>query len=117
MFTLLIDVGLALVAALMILRGHYNVTRQLAAVPLVVALVDAAFATQVQLSLTPVVSALLVALQVMILALSSEVLREDCVHARNKANRRRRREALARDRAAFQRATQQRERMLRVACA
>lgn len=117
MFTLLIDLGLALVAALMILRGHYNITRQLAAVPLAVALVDAAFATQVQLSLTPVVSALLIALQVIVLSLSGEVLREDCVRARNKRNRRLRREALARDRAAFEQAAQRRQQMRGVACA
>ena len=115
MFTLFIDLALALVAALMILKGHYGITRQLAAVPLVVAMVDAAFATQLQLSLTPVVSALLIALQVAILAASGEVLREDMVRARNKINRRRRREAVARDRAVFEQAAQRRQRM--AACA
>lgn len=115
MFTLFIDLGLALVAALMILKGHYGITRQLAAVPLAVALVDAAFAAQLELALTPVVSALLVALQVAILALSGEVLREDCVRARSKRNRRLRREQVARDRAAFRQAAQRRERM--AACA
>ena len=49
MFTLLIDLGLALVAALMMVKAHYGITRQLAAVPLAVALVDAAFATQIDL--------------------------------------------------------------------
>ncbi len=115
MFTLFIDLALALVAALMILKGHYGITRQLAAVPLAVAMVDAAFATQLQLSLTPVVSALLIALQVAILAASGEVLREDMVRARNKINRRRRREAVARDRAVFEQAAQRRQRM--AACA
>ena len=115
MFTLLMDFALALVAALMILRGHYAITRQLAAVPLVVALVDAAFAAQLQLSLTPVLSALLIALQVVILSVSGAILREDMVRARNKMNRRRRREEMARSRAAFEQAAQRRERM--AACA
>ena len=115
MFTLFIDLALALVAALMILKGHYAITRQLAAVPLAVALVDAAFATQLQLSLTPVISALVIALQLVILAASGEMLREDAIQARNKRNRRTRREALARDRAAFQQAAQRRDRM--AACA
>ena len=117
MFTLFIDLALALVAALMILKGHYGITRQLAAVPLAVALVDAAFAAQLQLSLTPVISALLIALQVVILAASGEVLREDMVRARNKMNRRRRREELARSRAAFEQAAQRRDRMRQAACA
>ena len=117
MFTLIIDFALALVAALMIVKGHYGITRQFAAVPLVVALVDAVFASQIQLSLTPVVSALLIALQVIILAASGEMLREDMVRARNKYNRRRRREELARSRATFEQAAQRRDAMRRVACA
>ena len=115
MFTLFIDFALALVAALMILKGHYGITRQLAAVPLAVALIDAAFAAQLQLSLTPVLSALLIVLQVAILAVSGAVLREDMARARNKANRRRRREEIARSRAAFEQAAQRRNRM--AACA
>ena len=75
MFTLFIDLGLALVAALMILKGHYGITRQLAAVPLVVALIDAAFAAQIDAALTPVLFTLLVILQVIILCLSIVVLR------------------------------------------
>ena len=101
MFTYVIDFALALVAALMLLRGHYTITRQMAAVPLVVALVDAAFASQLQLSLTPVISALLVALQVAILMVSVGVLREDMARARAKRARRRREEAIAHARAAM----------------
>ena len=101
MFTLFIDLGLALVAALMLLKGHYHITRQIAAVPLVVALVDASFATQLQLSLTPVVSTLLVALQVIILTVSVGVLREDMARARQKRARRRREEEFARARASL----------------
>ncbi len=117
MFTLFIDLALALVAALMLLWGHYNITRQLAAVPLVVALVDAAFASQLQLSLTPVISALLIALQVAILTVSTAVLREDMARARMKRARRRRREEMARDQAAFRQAAENRQRMHRAACA
>ena len=101
MFTYVIDFALALVAALMLLRGHYTITRQVAAVPLVVALVDAAFASQLQLSLTPVISALLVVLQVSILMVSVGVLREDMARARAKRARRRREEAIAHARAAM----------------
>ena len=101
MFTYVIDFALALVAALMLLRGHYTITRQMAAVPLVVALVDAAFASQLQLSLTPVISALLVVLQVAILMVSVGVLREDMARARAKRARRRREEAVAHARAAM----------------
>ena len=117
MLTYVIDLALALVAALMIVKGHYGITRQVAAVPLAVALVDAAFATQVQLSLTPVLSAIVIALQVIILTVSGAILREDMVRARNKMNRRRRREELARTRAAFEQAAQRRDAMRHVACA
>ena len=102
MFTYVIDLGLALVAALMLLWGHYDITRRMAAVPLVVALVDAAFASQLQLSLTPVISALLVVLQVAILMVSVGVLREDMARARQKRARRRHEEEIARARAAMQ---------------
>ena len=115
MFTLLIDLGLALVAALMLVKAHYGITRQLAAVPLVVALVDAAFATQIDLALTPVLSALLVVLQVVILSLSVVMLRQDALHARAKQVRRRRRQEQARDRAAFDQVAQRRNRV--AACA
>ena len=115
MFTLFIDLALALVAAVMIVKGHYAITRQLAAVPLVVALVDAAFATQIDLALTPVLSTLLVVLQVVILSLSVVLVREDAKHARMKKARRRRREQDERDRATFDRAAQRRRRV--AACA
>ena len=115
MFTLFIDLGLALVAALMLLRGHYTITRQMAAVPLVVSLVDAAFAAKLQLALTPVVSVLLVALQMAILFVSVGVLREDAARARQRRARLRRQETAARDRATFKQAARQQERM--AACA
>ena len=70
-------------------------------VPILVALVDAAFASQLQLSLTPVISALLVVLQVAILMVSVGVLREDMARARAKRARRRREEAIAHARASM----------------
>ena len=82
---------------------------------LVVALVDAAFATQIDLALTPVLSALLVVLQVVILSLSVVMLRQDALHARAKQLRRRRRQEQDRDRAAFDRVAQRRNRV--AACA
>ena len=111
MFTYFIDLGLALVAALMLVKGHFGITRQLAAVPLVVALVDALFAAQIDLALTPVVSALLIVLQLIILTLSAAILREDAIHARMKRTRRRRREQMSRDRAVFDEAAQRHGRM------
>ena len=111
MFTYFIDLGLALVAALMMVKGHYSITRQLAAMPLAVALVDAAFAAQLNLALTPVLSALVILLQVVILTLSAAVLREDALRARAKRFRRIRRQQQERDRATFDRAAQRRERM------
>ena len=119
MFTYVIDFALALVAALMLLRGHYTITRQVAAVPLVVALVDAAFASQLQLSLTPVISALLVVLQVVILASGALALHNDRVRARNKQTRRARRRELEKSRAAFEQALEQQGKVipLRRVCA
>ena len=111
MFTLFIDLALALVAALMIVKGHYGITRQLAAVPLTVALIDAAFATQLDLALTPVLSALVILLQVVILSLSAAVLREDALRARMKRARRHRRQQHQSDRAAFEQAAQRRNRL------
>lgn len=108
MFTYFIDLALALVAALMLVKGHFGITRQLAAVPLTVALLDAAFAAHIDLALTPVLSALLIALQVVILTLSAAVLREDALRARMKRTRRRRHEEMRRDRAAFDQAAQRR---------
>ena len=115
MFTYVIDLALALVAALMIVKGHYGITRQLAAVPLAVALIDAVFASQLDLALTPVLSAAVILLQVVILSLSVVMLRQDALHARAKQVRRRRRQEQARDRAAFDRVAQRRNRV--AACA
>ena len=115
MFTLLIDLALALVAALMLLKGHYAITRQMATVPLVVALVDATFAAQLQLSLTPVISALLVVLQIAILMVSGGILREDMARARQKRARRQQHEAQSRRQTVLHQATPHHEQMRRAA--
>ncbi|MBQ7089450.1 MAG: hypothetical protein IJN04_07420 [Clostridia bacterium] len=115
MFTYAIDLALALVAALMMVKGHYGITRQLAAVPLAVALLDAAFAAQLDLALTPVLSAAVILLQVVILSLSVVMLRQDALHARAKRTRRARRQQQEQDRAAFDAAARRRNRV--AACA
>ncbi|MBQ8684305.1 MAG: hypothetical protein IJ518_07315 [Clostridia bacterium] len=102
MFTYILDLLLAAVAVAMLLKGHYGATRQLALAPLLVAALDATFASQLDLSLTPVLSGLLIALQVVILAGCALVLRRDRVLARNKQARRRRRREIARTQAAFE---------------
>ncbi|MBR5523941.1 MAG: hypothetical protein IKU51_01565 [Clostridia bacterium] len=117
MFTYTIDALLVLVSVGMLLRGHYGVTRQAAFIPLVVAVVDAAFAGQLDLLLTPVLSAMLVVLQLVILSASGLLLYQDAVRARNKRARRQRRRELAVSRAAFEQAAAQNDRVCRPACA
>ncbi len=108
MFTYILDLLLVSVAAGMLFKGHYGVTRQLALAPLLVAVLDAVFAAQLQLSLTPVLSALLVVLQAVVLIGSGVILRQDRVRARNKQARRHRRREIARTRAAFEQAAARR---------
>ena len=117
MFTYIIDALLVLISVGMLLRGHYGVTRQAGFVPLAVAAVDAAFAGLLDPSLTPVLSALLVVLQVVILAAAGLLLYEDAVRARNKRARRQRRHELAASRAAFEQAAARKERVRRPVCA
>ena len=97
--TLLLGVGIA-----MLLKGHYGTTRELAVAPLITAAVDAAFAAQVNIALTPVLSALLFVLQGIILSGATLVLYQDRVRLRNHRARRRRRQQLARTRQAFEQA-------------
>ncbi len=117
MWKYVLDMLLVAMAIGMFLGGRYGVTRQLAFAPLLVAVVDAAFAAQLDLALTPVLSALLVALQVVIFGGSALVLYQDRVHARNKEARRRRRRELARTRLAFEQAAQRREQTACRVCA
>ncbi len=109
MLTYILDLLLIAMAVGMLWKGRFGATRQLALAPLAVAVLDAAFAGQIDLSLTPVLSGLLLALQVVILAGSALVLRRDRVLARNKQERRRRRREIARTRAAFEEAAARRE--------
>ena len=115
MLTYFIDFALALVAALMLIHGHYNITRQMAAVPLAVALVDAAFAAQIQLSLTPVLSALLIVLQMAILTVSAGVLHEDRVRAYRKRTHHSRQQEVVGARAAIRQTMPQHSRMRQAA--
>ena len=117
MFTYIIDGLLVLISVAMLLRGHYGITRQAAFVPLTTAVVDAAFAGQLDLLLTPVLTALLVILQMVILSASGLLLYQDAVRARNKRARRQRRRELAVSRAAFEQAAAQNDRACRPACA
>ena len=61
--TWVMDGLLAAMAAAMLIKGKYGITRQLAAAPLVLAVLDAAFAGQIQPMLTPVLSWLLLGLE------------------------------------------------------
>ena len=107
MVSWIVDILLAALAVSMLIGGHYGVTRQLAFAPLLTAVLDAVFATQVDLGLTPVLSALLFALQAVILLGGALVLYQDRVRVRNRRARRRRRQELARSRAAFEQAAEQ----------
>ena len=111
MLSFVMNILLATLAVMMLIKGRYGVTRQMAVVPLGAALLDTLTFGAVNPALTPALSALLVVLQVVILSLSVGVLREDAARARMKRARRRRREEMARDRAAFDRAAQRRDRL------
>lgn len=106
--TLVLDILLAVLAVYMLLRGHYGITKQMGFAPLTVAVLDAAFAGVIDPARTPWLSAALVALQVVILAAAAVLTYQDAVRARNKRARRVRRQELARSRAAFDRALEQR---------
>ena len=108
MFTYILDLLLVLVAVWMLVRGRLGTTRQLALAPLAVAALDAVFAGQLDPSLTPVLSGLLIVLQAVILVGCTLVLRRDRVLARNKEARRRRRREMARTQAAFEAAAARR---------
>lgn len=108
MFTLMMDILLVLLAVVMLVKGHYGLTKQAAFGPIVVAVIDASTALQVNPAATPVLYGLLIALQVVVLSAGSVVLYQDVVRARNKRARRQRRQELARSREAFEQARQSR---------
>ena len=111
MLTLVLDILLAVMAVYMLMKGHYGITKQAGFAPLAVAVLDASFASVIDPSLTPGLSAALVVLQVVVLAGAGFLAREDAVRARNKRARRIRRQEVARSRAAFDRALEQRQNM------
>ena len=104
MITWLFDILLIGLGIAMLVGGRYGITRQLALVPIITAALDAAFATRIDPSLTPWLSALLVVLQGVILLGGAMQLYQDRVRARNRQARRRRRQQLARYQAAFEQA-------------
>ena len=111
MLTLVLDILLAVMAVYMLMKGHYGITKQAGFAPLAVAVLDASFASVIDPSLTPGLSTALVVLQVAVLAGAGLLAREDAVRARNKRARRIRRQEVARSRAAFDRALEQRQSM------
>ena len=108
MLTLVLDMLLAVLAVYMLLCGHYGITKQAGFVPLTVAGLDAAFAGLIDPARTPWLSLALVALQVVVLAAAAALTYEDAVRARNKRARAARRREIARSRAAFEQALEQR---------
>ncbi len=110
MFAFVLDILLAVLAGYMLIKGHYGVTRQAALVPLAVAVLDGSVVLQFDPTITPVLSAALVALQVVILACGSLMAYRDAVCARQKRARRMRRRQVAESRAAFEQALAQKGR-------
>ncbi len=109
MFTYIIDIVLVVLGATMLLKGHYGITRQSAFIPLATAALDAAFVAQLDLSLTPWLSGVVILLQLTVLGVNALLFYKDTVCARNKQARRRRRQEVARSRAAFEQALNRRQ--------
>ena len=109
MFTYIIDGLLVALGAAMLLKGHYGITRQSGFMPLATAALDAAFVAQLDLSLTPWLSAVVILLQLTVLGANALLFYKDAVCARNKQARRRRRQEVARSRAAFEQALDRRQ--------
>lgn len=109
-FGMVMDAVLVLAAAAMLVFGKFGVTRELAFLPLLTAVLDGVFVTEIAFSLTPVLSVLLVALQGIILAFSGLMLYQDRVRFRNKQLRRRRERELSRSRLAFEQASERSQR-------
>ena len=111
MFAFVLDILLASLAGFMLLKGHFGVTRQAALIPLAVAVLDGSIVLQFDPTLTPVLSAALIALQVVILACGSLMAYRDVVCARQKRARRMRRRQVAESRNAFEQALAQKGRV------
>ena len=110
MFAFTLDILLAALAVAMLVKGHYGVTRQAALVPLAVALLDGSTVLQFDPTLTPLLSAAMVALQVVILSSGSLLLYQDAKQYRQKQARRQRRRQLVASREAFEQALNQKGR-------
>lgn len=101
-----IDGALVLAALLLLVGGKFGTTRQLAFLPLLTAVLDGAFVSEIAFSLTPVLSTILLVLQGLILSFSGWMLYQDRVRFRNKQLRRRREKQLTRSRLAFEQAAE-----------
>ena len=117
MISYIFDLFLGLIAATMLFKGAYGITRQLALAPLLVAVLDASFVGVITYALTPVISCLLTLLQLTVLASSAMLLYQDRVRSRNKQERRRRRREILRSREMFDRARNNHELDRRRVCA
>ena len=95
-----------LAALLLLVGGKFGITRQLAFLPLLTAVLDGAFVSEIAFSLTPVLSTVLLVLQGLILSFSGWMLYQDRVRFRNKQLRRRREKQLTRSRLAFEQAAE-----------
>lgn len=104
MFAFTLDILLAGLAVYMLVKGHYGVTRQAALVPLVVALLDGSTVLHFDPTLTPILSAAMISLQVVILSCGTLMAYKDAVHARQKRARRARRHQVVESRKAFEQA-------------
>ena len=101
-----IDGALVLAALLLLVGGKFGITRQLAFLPLLTAVLDGAFVSEIAFSLTPVLSTVRLVLQGLILSFSGWMLYQDRVRFRNKQLRRRREKQLTRSRLAFEQAAE-----------
>ena len=101
-----IDGALVLAALLLLVGGKFGITRQLAFLPLLTAVLDGAFVSEIAFSLTPVLSTVLLVLQGLILSFSGWMLYQDRVRFRNKQLRRRLEKQLTRSRLAFEQAAE-----------
>lgn len=104
MFALILDMLLAVLAVSMLIFARFGVTRQAALIPMAMAVLDASFYGLLSQSGLAVAC---ICLQVLVLAVSGLMLYRDVVRSRNKQARRARRQEVARSRAAFERALEQ----------
>ena len=112
--SIIFDAALVILAGCMILTGRFGRTRQAGFAPLVTAVLDGAFAAQIDAAATPILSAILLVLQAVVLVAGAVALYQDRVQAKKKATRRRRRREIARCRAAFEQAAEQQRASLRI---